>query len=87
MALIDCGHYNHNWHYSYLYLEESVGAAERVGAKLGIPIHWGAFVLSNHSWDDTPKRFIREAERRDLVITIQHLCETVFSDNLPLIKR
>ena len=37
----------------------SVAAA--LGAKTVMPIHWGAFVLSRHAWDDPPERFVRAA--------------------------
>lgn len=87
LALMECGQYNHNWHYSHLYPEESVSAAQRVGAKLAMPIHWGAFVLSNHGWDDPPERFTREAEKRGLKITTPRLCETVCIDDLPQTER
>ena len=39
LALMECGQYNKNWHYSHLYPEEAVMAAEIVGAKKVIPIH------------------------------------------------
>lgn len=69
------------------YPEESVSAAVRVGAAVAMPIHWGAFVLSNHGWDDPPERFAREAEKQGLQITTPHLCETVCIDDLPQTER
>lgn len=86
-ALEECGQYNHNWHYSHLYPEESVSAAMRLGTALAMPIHWGAFVLSNHGWDDPPERFTREAEKRGLKITTPRLCETVCIDDLAQTER
>ena len=87
LALMECGQYNHNWHYSHLYPEESVVAAQRVGAALAMPIHWGAFVLSNHAWDDPPERFAREADKQGLDIITPRLCETVCIDDLPQTER
>ena len=86
-ALMECGQYNHNWHYSHLYPEESVQAAKRVGAALAMPIHWGAFVLSNHAWDDPPERFAREADKQGLDIITPRLCETVCIDDRPGTER
>lgn len=30
--------------------EESVKAANILGARITMPIHWCAFILSNHGW-------------------------------------
>ncbi|MBR1592448.1 MAG: MBL fold metallo-hydrolase [Ruminococcus sp.] len=81
LALMECGQYNRNWHYSHLYPEESVMCAEIIGAEKVMPIHWGAFVLSNHGWDDSPERFVREAEKRKLNVITPHICETVCIDD------
>ena len=82
LALMECGQYNKAWHYSHLYPEEAVMAAEIIGAKKVMPIHWGAFVLSSHGWDDSPERFVIEAEKRNLCVITPHLCET-FSPEAP----
>ena len=83
LALMECGQYNKNWHYSHLYPEEAVIAAEMIGAKKVMPIHWGAFVLSSHGWDDAPERFVIEAEKRNICVITPHLCETFSLDALP----
>ena len=83
LALMECGQYNKNWHYSHLYPEEAVIAAEKIGAKKVMPIHWGAFVLSSHGWDDAPERFVIEAEKRNICVITPHLCETFSLDALP----
>lgn len=87
LALMECGQYNHSWHYSHLYPEESVSAAKRVGARLAMPVHWGAFVLSNHGWDDPPERFCAEAERQGLEVITPRLCETVCIGDPPRTDR
>lgn len=79
-ALMECGQYNKNWHYSHLYPEETVMDAEIIGAKKVMPIHWGTFILSNHGWDDPPERFVREAQNHGLSIVTPHLCETICID-------
>lgn len=82
-AVMECGQYNRSWHYSHLYPEESVQAALAVGAKYAMPVHWGAYVLSNHGWDDPPARFAAEAEKQGLSIITPHICETVCIDDAP----
>lgn len=62
LAIMECGQYNERWHGVHMFPEESVQAAVMLGAKLAVPVHWGAYVLSDHAWDDPPKRFSRYAE-------------------------
>ncbi len=80
LVMLDCAQYDANWHYSHMYPEESAMAAEILGAKVVMPIHWGAFILSSHSWDDPPERFTIAAEQRGLNIVTPYLCETMDPD-------
>ncbi len=77
LALMECGQYNSRWHWGHLFPEESVQAAEILGADTAIPVHWGAFVLSDHGWDDPPERFVRAAQKTGIRVMTPHFCETV----------
>ena len=77
LALMECGQYNRRWHWGHLYPEESVQAAQILGANWALSVHWGAFVLSDHAWDDPPERFVRAAEQCGLSVLTPLLCETV----------
>jgi L-ascorbate metabolism protein UlaG (beta-lactamase superfamily) len=70
MALMECGQYDKKWASVHLMPEESVQACIDVRAKWGMPIHWGAFPLAYHDWNDPVKRFTQEAERLGLDYTI-----------------
>ena len=48
--------------------EQSVQAGIDVQGKLLMPIHWGAFKLSVHSWTDPIERFKAESERLNIEI-------------------
>lgn len=61
LAIMECGQYNEKWHSVHMFPEESVQACIDLHAKLAIPVHWGAYVLSDHPWNDPPKRFERRA--------------------------
>ena len=37
-----------------------------------MPIHCGALVISIHGWDDSPERFIIEAEKRAMNVITPH---------------
>lgn len=62
LAVMECGQYNKKWHAVHMFPEESVQACRNLHAKLAVPVHWGAYVLSDHAWDDPPKRFSQRAE-------------------------
>ena len=81
LALMECGQYNRRWHWGHLYPEESAAAAGILGAKCAMPVHWGAFVLSDHAWDDPPERFVRAAEQAHLPVLTPKIGETVSLDD------
>ena len=45
-----------------MFPEEAVTAGDILHATYVTPVHWGAFVLSNHAWDDSAERFARAYE-------------------------
>lgn len=75
-AFMECGQYNKRWHSSHLYPEESAIAAKAIGAEAAVPIHWGAFVLSDHGWNDSPKHFRHKAEEIGLNVVIPNICKS-----------
>lgn len=77
LAIMECGQYGESWHSSHMFPEESVEASRILGAKLSIPVHWGAYVLSDHPWDDPPKRFRLRSEELGLPFRIPRLYEII----------
>lgn len=53
LALIENGQYNHCWPNNHMFPEQSIQAALDVGAHCWMPIHWGAYPLSTHAWDES----------------------------------
>lgn len=80
LFLPDSGQYNSNWHGWHMFPEESVMAAETLGAAAVMPIHWGAFVLSDHGWDDSPERIVRACEEKGIEVLTPRLCQTFSLD-------
>lgn len=80
-VMMDCAQYDINWHTSHMFPEESVNACEILGADLAMPIHWGAYVLSTHGWDDPPERFVKAAAELDIPTVTPKLGETMDIDN------
>ena len=60
-AMLECGQYNEAWKDIHMMPEESVQAGIDVKANLIMPIHWGAFPLSVHTWKDPVERFTNKA--------------------------
>ena len=80
LALVDCAQYDTAWHDVHMFPEEAVSAAMEVNAQVVMPIHWGAFKLANHAWDDPAERLVLNAEENDLTVVTPMLGETVLWD-------
>ena len=76
-AFLECGQYNKLWHHIHMYPEESVQAAIDVGARVSIPIHWGAFTLALHDWKDPVERFKNEADKQGIKIAMPEIGEVI----------
>lgn len=61
---MECGQYNKAWFDIHMMPEESIQAGIDVEGRLLMPIHWGAFQLAIHSWDEPIKRFVAESKKR-----------------------
>lgn len=80
-VMTDCAQYNIKWHNVHMFPEEAANACEILGAKVVMPIHWGAFVLSSHAWDDPPERFTAAAEEKDIEVVTPKQGETMRLDS------
>jgi L-ascorbate metabolism protein UlaG (beta-lactamase superfamily) len=80
IAIMENGQYNMKWHSSHMFPEEAAETAKILGAKKAMPIHWGAFVLSDHGWDDSVERFVKASEKLDTEVITPKIGETVYLD-------
>ncbi len=80
-VMTDCAQYDEKWHASHMYPEEAAQACDILGAELAMPIHWGAYSLSSHGWDDPPSRFVKAAEGYDIPVVTPLPGETMDIDN------
>jgi L-ascorbate metabolism protein UlaG (beta-lactamase superfamily) len=76
-AMIECGQYSRYWRQNHLFPEQSVLVAADVGAKLIMPIHWGAFTLAMHTWDAPVKRFLAKAKELNIPVTTPIIGEQI----------
>ncbi len=56
LTMVECGQYNEGWPYIHMTPEETVQAHIDMDGKLLMPIHWGRFNLSLHTWTDPAER-------------------------------
>ena len=72
LALIDCGQYNKAWKNTHMFPKEAVQASKALQAKHFMPIHWGAFTLSTHSWTEPIEQALNiSKEMKQKIITPQ----------------
>ncbi|AOW22133.1 hypothetical protein LPB138_14860 [Urechidicola croceus] len=67
-AMMECGQYNTLWPDIHMFPEETAQAGIDIKAKKIMPIHWGAFKLSMHSWTEPIERLTIKANELDLQV-------------------
>jgi L-ascorbate metabolism protein UlaG (beta-lactamase superfamily) len=77
LGFIECGQYSDLWHDIHMYPEESVQAAIDGKVAKAIPVHWGAFALSQHPWTDPPDRWVAAAGKKGLDYIMPTLGESI----------
>ncbi|MNP76218.1 hypothetical protein D3C76_1734210 [compost metagenome] len=58
--------------------EQTVQAHTDVQGGVLVPIHWGAFTLSLHDWNDPVRRATAEAKRQGVPIATPKIGEPVY---------
>ena len=80
IAILECGQYNLAWHNIHMLPEETVQAGFDLHAKVLMPVHWGKFALSLHTWDEPIQRVVAKAEELNVRITTPMIGEPVILD-------
>jgi L-ascorbate metabolism protein UlaG (beta-lactamase superfamily) len=63
LTIMECGQYNEGWPFIHMNPEESVQAHIDLKGISMLPIHWGKFKLSLHTWTEPMERAKKEAGR------------------------
>jgi len=77
LVLTDGAQYDLKWHDIHMLPEEAAEACAVLGAHVSMPIHWGAYSLSPHPWDDAVERFTAAAEAAGLACVTPRLGQTM----------
>ncbi|MBI9034827.1 MAG: MBL fold metallo-hydrolase [Bacteroidales bacterium] len=80
LAMMECGQYDQRWSNIHMMPEESAQAAVDVKAKLFIPMHWGAFSLALHDWNDPVERVVKASQELNINIATPHIGQTFALD-------
>ena len=82
LALVECGQYDVLWQEIHMMPEETAQAAIDLKTKAVMPIHWGAFKLANHEWNEPIKRLSESIKHSDITLVIPVIGESVQLTNL-----
>ena len=82
LAMVECGQYNKYWKDIHMAPEESAQALKDLKAKIGVPIHWGAFSLSTHDWFEPPVRIKKAADSLGIKVVTPQLGELINLDTI-----
>ncbi|MEO2259301.1 MBL fold metallo-hydrolase [Paenibacillus amylolyticus] len=77
LTLMECGQYDERWSNIHMMPEETVQAHLDVGGKLLIPIHWAAFTLAYHAWNEPVERITKAAHALQVKIATPKIGEKV----------
>ena len=77
LSLLDSGQYDFRWKSTHMNPEEAVQAGKDLKSKVIMPIHWGAFKLANHPWDDPVERFSKESEKQNIKYITPRIGQTI----------
>ena len=67
ISLLECGQYNKLWPDVHMFPKETVKAGIDLKSKIIMPIHWGAFKLAMHSWNEPAIEVYNEAKEKILM--------------------
>jgi len=76
-AMLECGQYNEQWPLLHMFPEQTAQAGIDLRAKQFMPIHWGAFRLSDHAWQEPVERVIAAAKKLNIPVIIPKIGEPI----------
>ncbi len=77
LTMMECGQYNESWASIHMMPEQTVKAHIDLKGKVLLPIHWAAFKLSIHPWNEPASRSVSEAERLKVKVITPNIGEEI----------
>jgi L-ascorbate metabolism protein UlaG (beta-lactamase superfamily) len=81
ITLIEGAQYDRNWPDIHMLPEQAVQANIDVNGETMMLMHWGAFTLANHGWNEPLERALKEANEREVNLIAPQIGETVLLDS------
>lgn len=81
ITLLEGAQYDRRWPDIHMTPEQSVQANLDVNGETMMLMHWGAFTLANHAWNEPIERALKEANEREVNIIAPQIGETVLLDS------
>jgi L-ascorbate metabolism protein UlaG (beta-lactamase superfamily) len=81
ITLIEGAQYDRNWPNIHMIPEQSIQANLDVNGKTMMLMHWGAFTLAHHGWNEPIERALKEAKTRKVNIIAPEIGKTVLLDS------
>jgi L-ascorbate metabolism protein UlaG (beta-lactamase superfamily) len=76
LTLLECGQYGEAWPHIHMMPEETAQAHADLNGKALLPIHWGKFSLSLHSWEEPVERLMKAAEKMNINVITPRIGQT-----------
>lgn len=77
ICFMECGQYDSLWSDIHMFPEETTQAHIDLKGKTLVPIHWGAFALANHDWDNSINRVSTASEELGIDIKTPRIGEPI----------
>jgi L-ascorbate metabolism protein UlaG (beta-lactamase superfamily) len=77
LTFMECGAYNDAWSEIHMFPEESAQAHVDVRGDFMVPVHWGKFDLSLHTWTDPVDRLTERAREENIHLIVPQVGELV----------
>jgi L-ascorbate metabolism protein UlaG (beta-lactamase superfamily) len=73
--------YDRRWAEIHMVPEQAVQAHLDVNGETMMLMHWGAFTLANHAWNEPIERALEKANEREVNIIAPKIGETITLDS------
>jgi len=83
LAMMECGQYNKKWPGSHMFPTQTVQASLDLRAKTIIPIHWGKFAESEHTWNEPVKLLLPSADSAGLSVSVPFIGQPYSIGDIP----
>ena len=75
--MIEDGQYDKSWSNIHMLPKDGIQAMKDLHAKWTVPVHWGAFCICNHAWDDPIKQITTRSQKENLNVATPKIGEIV----------